>query len=96
MKLKLYELEGNEPEILLRALLLGLRPDGVRMILRAAIEKKISDFSKIGARFVMDITEEGRKIDITCVRNAGLYAGDMRSIHALENLYNTIDEWGCE
>ena len=96
MKLKFYELKENEPESLLRALLWGLRPDGVRLILRAAIEKKISDFSKMGARFVIDITEDGRKIDTTCVKPAGLNVEDMRRIYTLEDLYNTIDEWGVE
>ena len=96
MKLKFCKLEGNEPENLLRVLLSCLSPDGVRLILRAAIEKKISDFSKIGARFVMDITKEGRKIDTTCMKSEGLCVDDLRIIYDLEDLYNRIDEWGVE
>lgn len=96
MKLRFYELAGNEPEILLRALLYGLRPDGVRLILRGAINSKISDYEKAGAAFLVNYDNDACAISIICVNRGNLDRQDLDRIDTLEDLYNTIDEWGVE
>lgn len=96
MKLKFYELEGNEPEILLRALLSGLRPDGIRMILRGAINSKISEYEKTGAAFLVRYDNNSCCIRVICVNHSNLDRQDLDRLDTLEDLYNTIDEWGVE
>ena len=99
MKLKFYELEGNEPEILLRALLSGLRPDGVRLILRKYIEMWVKQYEKAGAGIQIYAKLEDspeNHIRILCYNHGNLDRQDLDRLDTLEDLYNTINEWGIE
>lgn len=94
MNIRFYELEGNEPEVLLRALLSGLRPDGVRLILRVNITSWIKKYEKAGAAFTFWSTE--RTVRVMCINHGNLDKQDLARLDTLEHLYNTIDEWGFE
>lgn len=94
MNIRFYELEGNEPEVLLRALLSGLRPDGVRLILRTNIILWIREYEKAGAAFTFWSTEN--TVRISCIKRGTLDKQDLARLDTLENLYNSIDEWGLE
>ena len=96
MKLRFYELEGDEPEILLRALLSGLKPDGVRLIIRNAINVKIAEYKEAGAAFLVHFNPDASEIRVICVNHGELQYPDMYKLDVLEDLYNTIDEGGIE
>ena len=112
MKLKFYELEGNEPEILLRALLSGMRPDVVRRILRDYIDMLVKQYQQAGAGIhVYAIEKFGGTFDVSfistesvpttiirimVINHGNLDRQDLDRLDTLEDLYNTIDEWGVE
>lgn len=99
MKLRFYELAGNEPEILLRALLSGLRPDGVRLILRKHIDMWLEQYQKAGAAFHIYYSPDripAKHLRIMVINHGNLDRQDLDRIDTLEDLYNTIDKWGVE
>lgn len=99
MNIRFYELEGNEPEVLLRALLSGLRPDGVRLILRNYIRTWLDKYEKAGAAFHIYYSPDripAKDIRIMVINHGNLDKQDLARLDTLEDLYNSIDEWGVE
>lgn len=92
MNIRFYELEGNEPEVLLRALLSGLTKAGVRTFLRVNIISWIKKYEKAGAAFTFTSTE--KEMRIFCINHGNLDKQDLARLDTLEHLYNSIDEWG--
>lgn len=94
-----YDLTITQEERLLAALLSGLRPDGVRMILRANINSWIQKYEKAGAVFQIFYPDEkipAKSIRILCINHGNLDRQDLDRLDMLEGLYNTIDKWGLE
>lgn len=94
-----YDLTITQEHRLLAALLSGLKPDGVRLILRANINTWIQKYEKAGAAFIVHY--EGERIPakvmrVLCVNHGNLDRQDLDRLDALEELYNTVDEWGRE
>lgn len=88
------DLTIQQEERLLAALLSGLRPDGVRMILRANIISWIQKYNEAGAAFTFWST--GKEIRILRINHGNLDKQDLDRLDMLEELYNTIDQWGVE
>lgn len=94
-----YDLTITQEERLLAALLSGLKPDGVRMILKANIASWIKKYEKAGAAFMIYYADDNipvKTIRVLCVNHGNLDRQDLDRLDMLEGLYNTIDEWGRE
>lgn len=96
MNINTYDLEYIELSMLLKALLSGLKPDGVRMIIRAYINKKIEEYKKAGAAFTVHYDGNKCRLRVLCVNHGRLDHQDLDRLDVLEKLYNTVDEWGVE
>ena len=96
MKINVCDLEYIELSMLLEALLSGLKPDGVRMIIRAYINSKIEEYKKAGAAFLVYYDGNKVQIRVVCVNHGRLDHQDLGRLEVLEKLYNTVDEWGME
>lgn len=94
MKINIYDLEYIELSMLLRALLSGLKFDGVRMIIRSYINSKIEEYKKAGAAFTVHYNKNKVRIRVICVNHGRLDHQDLGRLEVLEKLYNTVDEWG--
>ena len=94
-----YDLTIAEEDRLLAALLSGLKPDGVRLVLRAHIQQWICKYEKAGAAFIVHYPGEripAKTMLVVCVRYGNLDRRDLNLLYKLVDLYNTIDEWGGE
>lgn len=99
MKIRFSKLEGNDPEVLLAALVSGLRRDGVRIIFRNYIRTWLDKYEKAGAAFLIHYSSEripAKSMRILCVNHGDLDKSDFDLIKTFEKLYNSIDEWGFE
>lgn len=99
MKIILYMLEDEEADALLRVLLSGLKPDGVRLIIRRQMNLLIEQYEKLGAEFKIEYLGEripAEEISFFLKRRGELTNVELNKLRMLENLYNTIDEWGVE
>lgn len=96
MKLKAEDsLNCLQKNQLLDALLFGVKPNGVRMILESYIKDILECLKR--EDFVANLTDTkpARKIEIIRLRHADIEELDDK-LDVLEELYNTIDEWGVE
>lgn len=94
-----YDLTITQERRLLAALLSGLKPDGVRLILRANINSWIQKYEKAGAAFMIHYADEkipAKTMRVLCVNHGNLDRMDLDRLDMLEDLYNTIDQWGVE
>lgn len=94
-----YDLTITQERRLLAALLSGLKPDGVRLILRANINSWIQKYEKAGADFAVHYSSEkipAEEIHVICINHGNLDRMDLDRLYMLEDLYNTIDQWGVE
>ena len=94
-----YDLSNVERRYLLSALLSGLKPDGVRLILRSHINSWIQKYEKAGAAFMIHYPSEkipAKSMRILCVNHGNLDKIDLEMLKVFEKLYNTIDQWGVE
>ena len=89
-----YDLTSTQEQRLLAALLSQLRPDGVRLILRANIISWIQKYEKAGARFTFWADKETMRI--SCIERGTLDKMDFDRLDMLADLYNTINQWGVE
>ena len=94
-----YDLTITQERRLLAVLLSGLKPDGVRLILRANINSWIQKYEKVGAAFMIHYADEkipAKTMQVLCVNHGNLDRMDLDRLDMLEDLYNTIDQWGVE
>lgn len=99
MKIIRYMLEDEEADALLRVLLSGLKPDGVRLIIRRQMNLLIEQYEKLGAEFKIEYLGDripSEEISFFLKRRGELTNVELNKLRMLENLYNTIDEWGVE
>ena len=94
-----YDLSRVEERYLLSALLSGLRPDGVRIILRNHIWTWLHKYEKAGAAFHLYYSQDkipAKTIRIMVINHGNLEKIDLDMLKVFEKLYNTIDKWGVE
>lgn len=94
-----HDLTITQERRLLAALLSGLKPDGVRLILRANIQQWICKYEKAGAAFLIHYPGEkipAKTMRVMCVNHGNLDRMDLERLDMLEELYNTIDQWGVK
>ena len=90
-------LKEHESQALLAALLSGLKPDGVRLILRSYIKQEITACEEVGAAFLPTLYSDcGHKINVLMVNHGQITEPQRRQLDALVDLYNSIEEWGTE
>lgn len=99
MKIISYMLEDEEADALLRVLLSGLKPDGVRLIIRRQMNLLMEQYEKLGAKFEIEYLGEripAEEISFFLKTRGEITNIELNRLRMLENLYNTIDEWGVE
>ncbi len=90
-------LKEHECRDLLAALLSGLKPDGVRLILNRYIKQQITACEEVGAAFLPTLYSDCcHKIHVFMVNHGKTTDPQLRELKTLVNLYNSIEEWGTE
>ena len=90
-------LKEHECRDLLAALLSGLKPDGVRLVLRVYIKQQITACTKVGGAFLPVVFSCNlHKIGVYMEKHGDTTEPQRRQLKELVDLYNSIEEWGTE